>query len=131
MKVVLCLALQGLEVVKDRVCALCGSGSCKLSKEYCRFSVDSLKWHSVSSRERKKHVLAFRSYKPSLEDQFKKPRQSGRKPSDRTRKRKPEPEILIDRLEDREKKPEKKVRIDDSHAKRTVSYELFFRYLVP
>ena len=30
-------------------------------------------------------------------------------------------EILIDRLEDREKKPEKNARIDNQHAKRTVS----------
>ena len=66
-----------------------------------------------------------------LEDQFKNTKQSGRKPSDRTRKRKPEPEVLIDRLEDREKKPEKKVRIDGPHAKRTVLYELYFRSLVP
>ena len=94
----------------DEIRALYRSESYKLSKEYCRFSVDSLKWHSMSSEERKKHVLPFRSYKLSLEDQFKKPKQSGRKPSDRTRKRKPEPEILIDRLEDREKKPEKKSR---------------------
>ena len=57
---------------------------------------------------KEKTVLAFRSHKPSLEDQFKKPKHSGRKPSDLTRKRKPELEILIDRLEDREKKPEKK-----------------------
>ena len=92
----------------DEIRALYGSGPYKSSKEYLRFSVDSLKWHSMSSEERKKHVLVFRNYKPSLEDQFKKTKQSGRKPSDRTRKRKPEPEILIDRLEDREKNPEKK-----------------------
>ena len=45
-------------------------------------------------------MLAFRSYKPSLEDQFKKTKQSGKKPSDRTRKKEPEPETFIDRLED-------------------------------
>ena len=92
----------------DEIRALYGSESYQLSKEYCRFSVDSLKCHTMSSEEGKKHVLVFRCYKLLLEDQFKKPKQSSRKPSDRTRKRKPEPEILIDRLEDREKKPEKK-----------------------
>ena len=97
-----------VERQQDEICALYGSRPYKLSKECCRFSVDTLKWHSMSSEERKKHVLAFRSHKPSLEDQFKKPKHSGRKPSDLTRKRKPELEILIDRLEDREKKPEKK-----------------------
>ena len=72
-------------------------------------------------------MLAFRSYKPLLEDQFKKPKQSGRKPSDRTCKRKPEPETDWKI----EKRGQKKVRIDDPQAKRTVSYELFFRSLLP
>ena len=92
---------------QDEIRAPYGSGSYKLSKEYFRFSVDCLKWYSMSLKEKKKHMLAFRSYKPLLEDQFKKPKQSGRKPSDRTCKRKPEPETLIGRLEDREKRPEK------------------------
>ena len=62
----------------------------------------------MSSEERKKHVLVFRSYKPSLEGQFKKPKLSVSKQSNWTCKRKLEQEVLIDRLEDHEKKSEKK-----------------------
>ena len=82
-------------------------------------------------RRTEKTRVTFRNHKPSLENQFKKPKRSGRKASDQTCKRKPKPETLIGRLEDREKKAEKKVWIDDLHAKRIVSYELFFRSLVP
>ena len=48
----------------DEIRALYGNGPYKLSKEYCRFSVDSLKWHSISSEKRKKHVFLFRIHKP-------------------------------------------------------------------
>ena len=115
----------------DKVCAIYGSGPYKLSREYHKFSIDNLKWHSVTSEERKKHVLAFRNYNPSLEDQFTKPAKSGRKPSHQTRKRKPEPDVLIKRLENKEKRSGKKVHIEDPNAKRTVLYELFLRSLVP
>ena len=79
----------------------------------------------------KKHVLVFRNYNPSLEDQFTKPAKSGRKPSHQTRKRKPEPDVLINRLENKGKRSEKKVQIEDPNAKRTIPYELFLRSLVP
>ena len=42
---------------------------------------------NVLGKKEKKHVLAFRRYKPSLEDQFEKPKQNGRKPSDRAHKK--------------------------------------------
>ena len=58
----------------------------------------------MTLEKRKKHVLAFRNYNPSLEDQFTKPAKNGRKPSHQTRKRKPEPDVLINRLENKEKR---------------------------
>ena len=61
-------------------------------------------------REKKKYVLAFRNYNLSLEDKFIKPAKSGRKPSHQTRKRKPEPDVLINRLENKGKQSGKKVR---------------------
>ena len=78
----------------------------------------------------KKHVLAFRNYNPSLEDKFIKPAKSGRKPSHQTRKRKPEPGVLINRLENKEKRSRKKVQIEDPNAKRTVPYEMFLGFMV-
>ena len=38
-----------------------GSGPYKLSNEYNKFSIDNLKWYSMTLKERKKHVLAFRN----------------------------------------------------------------------
>ena len=71
----------------------------------------------MTLEEREKHVLAFRNYNPSLEDQFTKPAKSGRKPSLQTRIRKPESDVLINRLENKEKRSEKKVQIEDPNAK--------------
>ena len=115
----------------DKVRPIYGSDPYKLSREYDRFLIDNLKWHSMTSEERKKHVLAFRNYNSCLEDQFTKPAKSGRKRSHQTRKRKPEPDVFINRLENKEKRSEKKVQIEDPNAKRTVTYELFLRSLVP
>ena len=76
----------------DEVRAIYGSGPYKLNNEYNKFSIDNLKWHSMTLEERKKHVLALRNYNSSLEDKFMKPA-----------KRKPEPEVLINRLENKGK----------------------------
>ena len=75
-------------------------------------------------------MLAFRNYNPSLEDKFIKPAKSGRKPSHHTGKRKPEPGVLINRLENKEKQSGKKVQIEDPNAKRTVPYEMFLGSMV-
>lgn len=77
----------------DEVRAIYGSGPYKLSNEYNRFLMDNLNWHSMTLEN--VHVLAFRNYNPSLEDNFIKPAKSGRKPSDQARKRKQEPDVLI------------------------------------
>ena len=115
----------------DEVRAIYGSGPYKLSRDYLKFSVDNLKWHTMTSDQRKKQVLALRNDPPSLEDQFTKPIKSGRKPCDRTRKRKPEPDVLIERLKEMEKQPAKKVRIEDPNANQIIPYQLFLRSLVP
>ena len=115
----------------DEVPAIYGSGLYKLSKEYNKFLIDNLKWHSMTLEERKQHVLGFRNYNPSLEDKFIKPAKSGRKPSHQTLKRKRQPDVLINTLENKGKRSGKKVQIEDPNAKRTVPYELFLRSLVP
>ena len=83
--------------------AIYGSGPYKLSDEYNKFSIDKLKWHSMTLEERKKHVLPFRNYSPSLEDRFIKPAKSVRKPTHQTHKRGTELGVLINRLENKGK----------------------------
>ena len=85
----------------------------------------------MTLEERKKHVLAFRNYNLSLEDKFIKPAKSDRKLSHQTRKRKPELDVLINRLENKGKRSGKKAQIEDPNVKRTVPYKLFLRSLVP
>ena len=92
----------------DEVRAIYGSGPYKLSNEYNRFLMDNLNWHSMTLEN--VHVLAFRNYNPSLEDNFIKPAKSGRKPSDQARKRKQEPDVLINWLESQGKQSQKKYR---------------------
>ena len=113
----------------NEVRAIYGSGPYKLSNEYNKFWIGNLKWHSMTLEERKKHVLAFRNYNPSLEDRFIKPAKSSTKSSNQSRKRKPEPEVLSNRLENKGKRSGKKVKIKDPNGKRTVLYEWFLRSL--
>ena len=87
----------------DEVCTIYGSGLYRLSNEYTKFSIDNLKWHSMILQEKKKHVLAFRNYNPSLEYKFIKSAKSSRKPLHQTRKRKPKPDVFINRLENKQK----------------------------
>ena len=53
-----------------------------LSKQYSKFKIDSVKWHSMAGDHRKKHAKKFRMYKPTLDDEYTKPKKSGKKPSD-------------------------------------------------
>ena len=115
----------------DEVRALYGNGPYKVSKDYNKFVVDTVKWHSMTSGQRQKHVAAFRSHQPTLEEQFPKPQKSGRKPSDKTRKRKPQPEVFVDRLQKNESSNEKKIRIEDPNAERNITYTLYLRSRVP
>ena len=62
------------------VMALYGSGPFKLAKEFKKFQKDSVVWHSLSEKDRRRHVEKFRAYKPTLEDSFEKPKASGVKP---------------------------------------------------
>ena len=94
----------------DEVRTVYGSGPYKLNNEYNKFSIDNLKWHLMTLEERKRHVLAFRNYNPSLEGKFIKAAESGRKPSHQTHKRKTEPDILTNRLENMGNNQEKKCR---------------------
>ena len=80
---------------------------------------------------RMKHVERFRRYRPTLDDQFDKPKSSGRKPSDRKRTRKLDFESVFDRLDKKEKESRKSFTVQDPNAPEKISYELFFRSLVP
>ena len=110
----------------DEVCTIYGSGLYRLSNEYTKFSIDNLKWHSMIFQERKKHVLAFRNYNPSLEYKFIKSAKSSRKPLHQTRKRKPKPDVLINRLENKQKWSAKKSTDRRSKCKKNYSVRIAF-----
>ena len=78
--------------------SLYGSGPFKLVKEFKKFQKDSVVWHSLSEKDRGRYVEKFRAYKLILEDSFEKPKASGAKPNESVRKRKPEPSMIIDRI---------------------------------
>ena len=63
------------------------------------FEVDSVKWCSMDPEAEMKHVERFQRYSLVLDDQFAKPKSSGRKPSDRKPTRKPDFEGAFDRLD--------------------------------
>jgi hypothetical protein len=110
----------------DEVRALYGSGPYKLSNAYQRFSIDSTRWHSMAPENRKKCVESFRKYNPTLEESFKKPSQSGKKPCQRVRKkRKTSSETIIDRLS------KDFFRVNNPHGERKVAYTIYLRSLVP
>ena len=81
----------------------------------------------MSSEERKKHVLAVRSLKPStsLENQNKVAENHPIEPG----KENPSQRFLLTDWKI-EEKSQKKSQVDDLYTKETVSYELFFRSLV-
>ena len=115
----------------EEVRAIYRSGPYRLSDCYQKFEVDSVKWHSMDPEARMKHVERFRRYRPTLDDQFDKPKSSGRKPSDRKRTRKPDFESAFDRLDKKEKESRKSFTFQDLNALEKISYELFFRSMVP
>ena len=75
-----------------------------LSDRYKVFEVDSVKWYSMDPESEMKHVEQFQRYSPVLDDQFAKPKSSGRKPSDRKPTRKPDFEGAFDRLDKESRK---------------------------
>ena len=62
---------------------------------------------STNSRERR--IKDIRHYVPNFDDRFDKPIKSGKKPCDRIRKRKGEPDIVTDRFS---KEPKVNVTVD-------------------
>ena len=126
----------------DEIRALYGSGPYRLCKEYQRFEIDPVKWHSYEPERRKTYVEKFRNYQPGLEDTFKKPKNNGRKSNERKRNRKLDVENIFDPLEiDEEeedpvkKKPsdgikqsaEKSINLEDPHKVLEPKYELHLR----
>ena len=70
-----------------------------MSDCYKNVEVDSVRWHSMDPEARIKCVEQFTGYRPTLDDQFDKPKSSGRKPSGRKWTRKPDFESAFDRLD--------------------------------
>ena len=81
----------------------------------------------MDSEAQMKNVERFRSYKPTLDDQFDKPKSSGRKPSDRKRTRRQNFKGAFDRLDKKEKESWKSFTFPDPKAPEKILYELFFR----
>ena len=61
--------------------AIYGSGPYRLSTQYVKFLMDSVKWHSLDAEKRRKHVSLFRQHMPTMEQKFKKPQKKKRKKS--------------------------------------------------
>ena len=78
-----------------------------------------------------KCVEQFRGYRPTLDDQFDKPKSSGRKRSGRKWTRKPDCESAFDRLDKNEKESSKWFTSQDPNTPEKISYELFFRSMMP
>ena len=77
------------------------AGSYVLSAAYMHFFVPSATWHNWTVERKKDHVQKFRNYKPNVSDNFKKPKNAGRKPNNAKRIRtSPDRDIVMDRLEE-------------------------------
>ena len=97
------VVINNLQRLSDRqdaeeVRALYGAGNYRLAESYRKFLVKSSEWHNWSEKRRHDHVSKFRKYVPTMSDSFTKPRNSGKKPSDRQSQRTIEPDVIIDRL---------------------------------
>ena len=114
----------------EKVRAIYRSGPYRLSDRYKKFELDSVKWHSMDPEARMKHVEWFRRYRSTLDDQFDKPKSSGRKPSDRKPTREPDFESAFDRLDKKQKESRKSFTFQVSNAPEKI-YELCFRSMVP
>ena len=75
--------MQKLNVRQDseEVRAVYGAGSYVLSAAYKQFFVPHATWHNWTVERKKDHVQKFRNYKPNVSDNFKKPKNAGRKPN--------------------------------------------------
>ena len=110
----------------DEIKAIYGSDRYSLNKQYSKFKTESVKWHSMAGEYTRKHVKKFRMYKPTLDNEYVKPKESGKKPSDgykRIRKQQ-ETEVVVDRHS-------KRICIEDPNFKPEIPFGLFFRSLVP
>ena len=102
------------------------SGSYSLSKQYSKFKIDSVKWYSMANDYRRKHVKKFEMYKPTLDDEYVKPKKSGTKPSDDGKRilKQQETEVIVDRHA-------KRIRNEDPNCEPEIPFQLFFQPLVP
>ena len=57
---------------------ICGLQRCQWVTCYKKFEVDSVKWHYMEIEARMKHAERFRIYKPTLDEQFDKPKSENR-----------------------------------------------------
>ena len=100
------------------VMALYGSGPFKLAQEFKKFEKDSVVWHSMSEKDRRRHVERFRSYKPTLEDYFEKPKTSGAKPNEKDQTKKDQAVV-------------KTILFNDPNTIPPITYELHLRSHLP
>ena len=78
-----------------------------------------------------KHVERFSKYRFTLDNQFDKPKWNGRKPSDRKLTRKSDFESEFDQLEKKKIESRESFTFQDTSALEKISYELFFRPMIP
>ena len=110
----------------DEIKAIYGSCPYSLSKQYSKFKIDSVKWHCMARDYRRKHVKKFRMYKPTLKDEYVKPKKSGKKPSDGGKRIRKQQETKV--IVNRHTKP---ICIEDPNCEPEIPFELFFQSLVP
>ena len=110
----------------DEIKTIYRSGPYSLSKQYSKFKIDSVKWHSMANYYRRKHVKKFEMYKPTLDDEYVKPKKSGTKPSDDGKRilKQQETEVIVDRHA-------KRIRIEDPNCEPEIPFQLFFQPLAP
>ena len=54
----------------DEVRAIYGSGPYRLSAQYAKFQMHSMKWHSSDAKKRRKHVPLFWQHMPTMEQKL-------------------------------------------------------------
>lgn len=126
----------------DEVRALYGSGPYHLSEQLKKFAVEPVKWHAMDAERRNRHIRKYRSYRPTLTDQFEKPKASGRKPNEGKRIRKPDIDTVCEPDPKIQAKPMQNtmqnqnqdqinVKVLDPNAPPPIVYELHLRSMVP
>ena len=68
---------------EDEVIAIYGSGPYHLSTQYAKFQMDSVKWHSLDAKKRRKNASLFQQHNPAMAQEFKKAQKSGKRANEK------------------------------------------------